>query len=358
VKRFRTGTFEREQMPRALRKFSPAASLERVEQVDLDALKAAGKRVLLLDVDNTLLPWREHEFPQPVLDWIEHGKSLGLEFCILSNTRHPKRLQRLSDELGVPFIRAKFKPSRQMYDMALERYAIKPEQAVMIGDQLLTDVLGANRAGIDAFWIKPVGKREFIGTRLFSRNVERVIGRFLFDYVEAPAGSPTGFFRSDLFKQIVKFCLVGGSSFVIDYCVKMTLRFAVPYGDDLMSVALGRWLVEASPSVFAFAADDPVKAAVVPISIVAAGAAIVNSFVWNRRWTFRIVGREERSRQFAKFLTVSLIGLALNTLLTTFFTVVLPGGERMAFRAAIVLAAAVTAFWNFTGQRLYAFRKK
>jgi HAD superfamily phosphatase (TIGR01668 family) len=312
---------------------------------------------VLLDVDNTLLPWREYDCPTAVHQWLQRGKDLGLQFCILSNTRHPERLEKLSQTLGVPYIRAKFKPSRQMYVMALEKYGARPEQAVMVGDQLLTDVLGANRAGIDAVWIKPVGKREFIGTRIVSRNVERMLGKLLFDYVEAPAGTAPGFFRSDLFRQIVKFCFVGGSSFVIDYCIKMTLRFAVPYGDGLMSEALGKWLVENMSIVFAFADHDPVQAAVVPISIVAAGTAIVNSFVWNRRWTFRIVGKEDRAAQFGKFLVVSLIGLGLNTLLTTFFSLVLPGGEKMSFRVAIVLAAGITAFWNFTGQRLYAFRK-
>jgi len=358
VKGFKAGTFEREQMPRALRRFSPAASLERVEDVDLNALKAQGKSLVLLDVDNTLLPWKHHEFPESVHDWVARGKSLGMQFCILSNTRHPDRLDRLSKDLGVPYIRDKFKPSRKMYLLALEKYGATPEQAVMVGDQLLTDVLGANRSGIDAVWIKPVAKREFIGTRLVSRNIERVIGRILFDYVEGPAGSAPGFFRSDLLKQIVKFCIVGGSSFIIDYCVKMTLRFAVPYGDDLMSVRLGEYLVANYPGLFSFAHGNPVQAAVVPISAVAAFVAIINSFIWNRRWTFRIVGKEERSRQFAKFFGVSIVGLALNTVLTTVFTVVLPGDEKMAFRLAIVLAAACVAVWNFTGQRLYAFRRK
>jgi HAD superfamily phosphatase (TIGR01668 family) len=358
LKGFRSGTFARERMPRALRHFSPSASLERVEDVDLQALRDQGKTLVLLDVDNTLLPWRAYEFPQSVLEWIQRGRRLGMQFCILSNTRHPERLEKLSKTLDVPFIRAKFKPSRQMYRMALEKYGVRPDQAVMIGDQLLTDVLGANRSGIDAFWIRPIGSREFIGTRLFSRNVERVLGKFLFDYVEAPAGTAAGFFRSDLFRQIVKFCFVGGSSFVIDYCIKMTLRFAVPYGDGLLSEALGRWLVENMGVVFAFARHDPVQAAVVPISIVAAGTAIVNSFVWNRRWTFRIVGKEDRAAQFGKFLAVSLVGLGINTLLTTLFSLVLPGSERMSFRVAIVLAAGITAFWNFTGQRLYAFKQK
>lgn len=358
MKGFKPATFEREHMPSLLRRFSPAASLDRVEDVDLASLASRGKKLVLLDVDNTLLPWKHHEFPESVHDWVALGKSLGLQFCILSNTRHPERLKRLSEDLGVPFIRDKFKPSRKMYLLALEQYGAEPAQAVMIGDQLLTDVLGANRTGIDAVWIKPVAKKEFVGTRVVSRNIERVIGRILFDYVEEPAGAPAGFFRSDLLKQIVKFCIVGGSSFVIDYCVKMTLMLAVPYGDGRFSDKLGEWLVTSYPSLFSFARHNYADAALAPISVVAAGVAILNSFVWNRRWTFRAVEKEERARQFGRFLVISLIGLGLNATLTTFFKVVLPGEEKMTLRIAIVLAAACVAVWNFTGQRLYAFKRK
>ena len=355
---FRAGTFEREHMPRALRRFSPASSLERVEDVDLVALKAQGKRLVLLDVDNTLLPWRHHEFEKPVQDWIEAGKSMGFSFCILSNTRHPARLTKLSEILDVPFIRARFKPSSQMYTLALQKFGVKAEEAVMIGDQLLTDILGANRTGIDAIWIRPLAAREFIGTRLVSRNIERVIGRVLFDYVERPAGVAPGFFRSDLLKQIIKFCIVGGSSFVIDYCVKMTLMLAVPYGDGRLSVKLGEWILRNYPGIGPLVKNSAENAALWPISVVAASIAILNSFFWNRRWTFRAMDREERSRQFGRFLVISLIGLALNATFTTVFKVVLPGDPTWSLRFAIILAAAITAIWNFTGQRLYAFKKR
>ena len=344
-------------MPSLLRKFSPHESLATVQEVNLESLKESGKTLILLDVDNTLLPWRGNDVPSAVLKWLAQGKSLGFQFCILSNTRHPVRLRMLSELLGVQYIRAKFKPSRQMYFMALEKYDVAAEEAVMIGDQLLTDVLGANRAGIDAIWIRPVAKREFIGTRIVSRNIERLIGRVIFDFIEQPAGSKPGFFRGDLFWQILKFGVVGGSSFAIDYSIKMTLRFAIPYGDGRMSDALGRWLVDNVPTLFGFAAREPVLAAIVPISGVAAAVAIVNSFVWNRRWTFRIRGKEERGVQFGKFLIVALIGLLLNTALTTFFSAILPGSDKWSFRIAIVLAAATVAIWNFMGQRFYAFKK-
>ena len=223
-----------------LRRFSPSESLATVEEVNLAALRGSGKRLILLDVDNTLLPWRGDDIPSTVHEWLSEGKSLGLEFCILSNTRHPERLIGLSERLGVPYIRSKFKPSRRMYLMALEKHGCKPEEAVMVGDQLLTDVLGANRSGIDAIWIRPVGKREFIGTRLVSRNIERLVGRFLFKYFQVADGEmeragPTGLFSHKIVRQFLKFCLVGGLSTVVDLGLHYLLMFKLSIGGVVLS---------------------------------------------------------------------------------------------------------------------------
>jgi len=361
VRRFRAGTFEREQMPRALRKFSPAASLVRVEQVDLDALKAAGKRVVLLDVDNTLLPWREHDFPQPVLDWIAHGKSLGLEFCILSNTRHPKRLKRLSDELGVPFIRAKYKPSRQMYDMALEKYGVKPEQAVMVGDQLLTDVLGANRAGIDAFWIRPVASREFVGTMVISRNVERVLGHMLHDYFqpseESVVATKPGFFEHSVIRQFLKFCLVGGMSTVIDLGLHYVLMFKVTAGDTTLAHVVGEWFWNLTHSAPYLTEKDLIDSAYAPLKVPVVLLAILNSYYWNRRWTFRVDKAHGHGEMISKFFVVALIGMVLNVVVGTTINRLLHIDAEARWAGASLIATAVVVFWNFTGQKLWTFRK-
>ena len=101
MSRFRTGKFARDEMPSLLRKFSPHESLATVQEVNLESLKESGKTLILLDVDNTLLPWRGNDVPSAVLKWLAQGKSLGFQFCILSNTRHPVRLRMLSELLGV-----------------------------------------------------------------------------------------------------------------------------------------------------------------------------------------------------------------------------------------------------------------
>lgn len=161
-----------------LRGVSPERIVPDVRAIDLARLADQGKRLVLLDVDNTLVPWRKEEIPTWVVEWIEQGRSLGLEFCILSNTRHPARLGRLSERLGVPFLRGRFKPNPAMYHMALAKFGASPAEAVMVGDQLFTDVLGANRSGIDAIWVQPMTKRDFIGTKL-SRLGERLVSRHL-----------------------------------------------------------------------------------------------------------------------------------------------------------------------------------
>lgn len=354
------GTYRRDEVPKSLQRFTPHACLEGLQEVNLDELRQMGKKLILLDVDNTLMPWRTEDIPQETIAWVERARTMGFHLCILSNTRRPERLHRISEKLGIPYIRDKFKPSTRMYELAIERFEVEKKEAVMVGDQLLTDVLGANRTGIDAMWVQPIHKREFAGTRFVSRNIERVVGILLYRWFQADPGIEPklkeGFFQRQVVRQFIKFCVVGGTSFAIDYCVTMTLMFAVPgSGGGTMSEQVGAALRESS--LFGWATKN--QDAFFPIAGAGGAAiAILNSFYWNRRWTFRIVGAEERGAQFRRFLIISLVGLCLNTILKTVFNSVLPFDPRTDARLATVIAAAFVALWNFLGQRLYAFRKK
>lgn len=180
---FRTGTFDRSRLS-ALRKLCPCQACESIYEIDLDLLKKQGKKLILLDVDNTILPWKSEKYPTELIAWVAKVKEAGMKLCILSNTRHPARLIRISEKLEIDYIRDKFKPSRRMYQMALERFHIRKEEAVMVGDQLFTDVLGANRTGIDAIWVKPIAYKEFAGTKI-SRLGERLVRNRLYRAMSA-----------------------------------------------------------------------------------------------------------------------------------------------------------------------------
>ena len=87
---FKAGRFERERVPGWARGFCPAHSSLSLLDVDLKGLALSGKKLILLDVDNTLLPWKGEAIPQTSLDWVAAARKCGLELCILSNTRHPE----------------------------------------------------------------------------------------------------------------------------------------------------------------------------------------------------------------------------------------------------------------------------
>ena len=357
VRGFKAGAFRRDNMPTSLRRFSPSEALDKLEDIDLDALKLSGKSVILLDVDNTLLPWRSHEIPPATRQWLDRAREMGFRFCILSNTRNPSRLDAITKELGIDYVRDKFKPSTRMYNMALERLQVKASEAVMVGDQLLTDILGANRAGIDAIWIRPMGSHEFVGTRYFSRNVERVIGSFLHRYFHVEDGplleaaKKPGFFDHHLVRQFVKFCLVGASSTLIDAGLHFLLMFVVSINGVPLGTVLGDWALFKFPSLFSWAAD-PSAAAVPILKVPTACLAILNAYYWNRKWTF------EQKGSLRRYYVVALLGMVLNTFLTTVFNHLVPGHPKRSWAIATAIATIVVAFWNFTGSRIYVFRDK
>lgn len=358
---FRAGRFDRSSLPAHLRHLCPTEAVPDLSSIDLAAVAEAGKKLILLDVDNTLLPWRSKDIPPETRQWLEGGKALGLAFCIVSNTRNKARLQHLSHALGVDFVDGRSKPSRRMFRAAMHQHHVTPEQTLMIGDQLMTDILGANRSGIEAIWVKPMSDFEFVGTKV-NRFAESLVIRRLHDALEAsdddmPGVPHTGILRSKTVRQFLKFCIVGGSSFAIDAGLHNILMFRATIGGELLSQRIGADLARTFGSGPTVGADLAHDTAFTVFKVVSASLAILNSFIWNRLWTFNIRGKEERMIQLTKFVVVSVIGLLLNTIIASALNQWIPGAEGRRWLIATVIAAAVVAIWNFTGQRLWAFRK-
>ena len=359
---FKAGSFQRHLVFGPVRPFCPAHAVHKLQDVDPAALSNRGIKLILIDVDNTLVRWRTEDFAQETLDWIATAKSHGIQICILSNTRNPARLDRLAKILDIPALRGKFKPSTAMYVEALAKFGVKEHEAVMIGDQIFTDIFGANRAGIEAIWLQPISPHDFVGTKV-SRMGERLIRGYFYRAIHEPVDEPENpaeerakpFWERKIVHQIVKFGIVGGSSFVIDYAVRMIILFShtlSPY-----AIRGGTWLQANIPFVFGHAPTP--RDAFFPVAATcSASLAILNSFYWNRRWTFSIRGSEERASHLKKFIVVSVIGLVLNVIVGYFFIHVLPGTPKSRAQMATVFAAVVVAAWNFTGQRLWAFKSK
>ena len=126
-------------------------------------LKDQGIRLVLADLDNTLAPYEE-ALPSPALTaWKEELEALGITLFVVSNSRKSRRCPDFCAALGVPYVRHAGKPGVKGFQAALQQTRVPAREALMVGDQIFTDILGANRAGISSVLVRPMawGKNPF-----------------------------------------------------------------------------------------------------------------------------------------------------------------------------------------------------
>lgn len=128
--------------------------------IDYDAYYGQGYRGILFDVDNTLV---EHDQPVTLeaIALFERLKEIGFETCIISNNKED-RVKPLADTLESKYVYKAGKPSARGYLKGMEHMGTKPDTTFFVGDQIFTDVWGANRAGIHSILVKPIAKHEEI----------------------------------------------------------------------------------------------------------------------------------------------------------------------------------------------------
>ncbi|HJA00112.1 MAG TPA: YqeG family HAD IIIA-type phosphatase [Candidatus Collinsella stercoripullorum] len=156
---------------------SPKRYVSRVERIDLDALWAAGKRAIMLDRDNTLVPRDRACAPDSVAAWLDHARELGFKLYMVSNNWHRDQVERSAAELGLDSICFACKPLPFALTRALARMGVACEAAVLIGDQLYTDVWSANLAGVDSILVKPQTHVDLWYTRIFRIFERRALRR-------------------------------------------------------------------------------------------------------------------------------------------------------------------------------------
>ncbi|MHB0999313.1 MAG: YqeG family HAD IIIA-type phosphatase [Armatimonadota bacterium] len=163
-------------MHRFLRLLCPGEFVESVTDINVSELKSSGIHALLVDLDNTLVPWQGYNVPSEIISWIKDVNDQGIKICLVSNTFTTGRLNKLSSMLNVEFAVHAQKPRRAGFREALELLKVEAHESVVIGDQIFTDILGGNRLGIHTILVSPMHKREFFGTKI-SRFFERILLR-------------------------------------------------------------------------------------------------------------------------------------------------------------------------------------
>ncbi len=154
------------------RKFYPTMWVDSSYEIDYQGLYDAGIRGLIYDVDNTLVP---HGAPadERAIELFCRLREIGFQTCIISNNKEP-RVKPFADAVGSKYIYDAHKPSRKNYEKAMECMDTDVKSTYFIGDQLFTDVYGANRTGIPSVLVKPINKKEEIQIVL-KRRLEWIV---------------------------------------------------------------------------------------------------------------------------------------------------------------------------------------
>ncbi|MGM0835823.1 MAG: YqeG family HAD IIIA-type phosphatase [Bacillota bacterium] len=156
-----------------LKYFLPAEHVKSVFEIKPATLKEKGIKGIITDLDNTLVEWDRPEATPALIEWFKEMQAAGILVTIVSNNKL-KRVKFFSDPLGIPYIYEARKPFRRAFKRALREMNIRAEEVVVVGDQLLTDVLGGNRLGLHTILVVPVAKSDGFVTK-FNRQVERRI---------------------------------------------------------------------------------------------------------------------------------------------------------------------------------------
>jgi len=133
----------------------PEYTFRDITDVSTAFLEELGIKFLMIDLDNTLAAYNEHELSDDISKWIDDVKSSGIKFFIISNSTRVKRVESFSDSIGVEFIMQSNKPSPQSLINAMETAGFNSGVSALAGDQILTDTLAANRAGVISIIVRP-----------------------------------------------------------------------------------------------------------------------------------------------------------------------------------------------------------
>lgn len=155
-----------------LRRFYPREYMDSTYEIDFDGFYAKGYRGIIFDIDNTLVP---HGAPadERAKKLFTHLKELGYTCMLLSNNKEP-RVKMFNDEVQVSYIFKAGKPASRNYLKSMELMGTDRSNTLFVGDQIFTDVYGANRAGIYTILVKPIHPKEEIQIVL-KRYLERIV---------------------------------------------------------------------------------------------------------------------------------------------------------------------------------------
>lgn len=149
----------------------PDYCFDKFDDVSPEFLRSIGIRALLIDIDNTLAPYEQDVPDEHIIKWFDALRAAGISASLISNNGS-ERVELFNRELRLPAFPKSKKPSRRCLLRAMEAMGSSASDTAALGDQLLTDALGAHRLGLVAIIVPPIKDKKNLLFR-FKRLLER-----------------------------------------------------------------------------------------------------------------------------------------------------------------------------------------
>ena len=159
-------------------KIYPKLYLENTTKITEEIITQNNIEGIILDVDNTLINYNK-QLLEGVDNWCENLKSKGIKFCIVSNSNNKEKVKQVAGKLDIPFISFGMKPLKRGLKKAQKILGVENKNIAVVGDQIFTDVIGANRLGMFSILVKPLETKDIWITRVKRPLEEAVIKKYL-----------------------------------------------------------------------------------------------------------------------------------------------------------------------------------
>ena len=157
------------------KRFIPFAHAQSIYEIEYDFFKRNGVKTLFIDLDNTLDSYKAKEPKERTVNLVKGLKKIGITPVIISNNK-AHRVCGYADKLGIDYLPSARKPFSRKIKEELARRVLKPDEVMLVGDQMMTDVLAAKGAGIRVVLTEKVVKEDQWTThinRIFDRPIRR-----------------------------------------------------------------------------------------------------------------------------------------------------------------------------------------
>ncbi len=156
--------------------FCPDLRVKSLLDISWDMVVQKDLKGLLLDLDNTLLPWGECQVPKDIRIWLQGAKEQGIRLCLVSNS-YEKRVADIARHIDVNYVHWARKPAKYGFSKAIREMNLLPQNVAVIGDQVFTDICGGNRLGCYTILVVPLSKNELFTTKLLRLLESRLLSR-------------------------------------------------------------------------------------------------------------------------------------------------------------------------------------